>query len=150
MEGCTNGTTNFCWTRAHIFYPEEPWLNIFLCMNNTTNVHESEQQQELVFCSHSPQAVLHYPWRAFISCISTLTPSSLWTTICISLLLKKRDSRRQKKTPGTRTCWWVRALGVQILNHSRDWGRALISEYGQLAQLCPLGGSATKPLLHNQ
>lgn len=81
--------------KGHIFYPQEAWLNIFLCMDNTTNVHNSEQ---LLFCSHRPQAILHHPQKAFSSFSpfrSSLIPSSLWIEICISLLLKRTDPRLQ-------------------------------------------------------
>lgn len=75
--------------KEHIFYPQEVWLNILLCTDNTTNVHDSEQ---LLFCSHRPQAMLHHPQRAFISHFSTfrssLIPSCLSIKIFISLLLK--------------------------------------------------------------
>lgn len=66
MEGCTNGTAIFCWTRAHLFYPEE--------------------------------LIQHLP------------------------AYEQHDK-----------CAWIRATAVT----------GIISEYGQLAQLCPLGGSCS-------
>lgn len=139
--------------KGHIFYPQEAWLNIFLCMDNTTNVHDSEQ---LVFCSHRPQATLHHPQRAFISHFSTLRssliPSSLWIKIYISFLLKRTNLRLQNLLESL----GFRSSNSKLFEKLRksiyiwEW-TTLPSQRSMLPWRTETAGeSDTKPLFHNQ